>query len=89
VTVLAAIVRHFDPDWAVCGSHELRSAQRPPKGSAPWLGTTTYRRGDLASPPGAVTSRVGNGTIVDFTDHGRSVPADAVVLAASAVLGRL
>jgi hypothetical protein len=83
VAVLRAVVRRFEPDWAVCGSHELRSAQRPPRGSAPWLGPTTYLGGERDAPPGAVALRVGSGTIVDFTNRGRNEPDDAVILAAA------
>lgn len=89
VAVLRALVRAFEPDWAVCGTHELRSAQKPRRGSTPWLGTTTYLLGPHGPIAGATTHTLGAGTIVDFTDRGRAEPDERNVLAAAAsLLGR-
>jgi hypothetical protein len=86
VGVLSAVVRHFEPVWAVSGWHRLRRAQRPRSASAPWLGPTTYLPGPRPTVAGADTIAVGEGTLLDFTDRGRIAPDDETILAAAAAV---
>jgi hypothetical protein len=83
VELITSLVRHLEPVWAVAGLHRLRRAQRPPRASAPWLGTTTYLPGALPAPAGSTVIPLKDGTVIDFTDRGRIDPDDETILAAS------